>query len=79
MRVFLVIYLGVLLTKSRPCWFVPCATQILLTEARVLGLGPRFMSIYVPKLAVSSSLGHLCFYLLSFYNSLLNSISIKLS
>ena len=27
--------------------------QILLSEARVLGLGPRFMSIYVQKLAVS--------------------------
>lgn len=29
-------------------------SQILLSEARVLGLGPRFMSIYVQKLAVSA-------------------------
>lgn len=74
MCVFLVIYLEVLLIKSLPCWFVPCATQILLTEARVLGLGPRFMSIYVPQLSVSSSLASVHFYLLSFYNSFLNVI-----
>lgn len=30
--------------------------QILFSEARVLGLGPRFMSIYITKLAVSSML-----------------------
>lgn len=29
--------------------------QVLLSEAKVLGLGPRFMSIYIHKLAVSSS------------------------
>ena len=34
--------------------------QILLSEARVLGLGPRFMSIYIHKLAVS------CYLLLIF-------------
>lgn len=28
-------------------------TQILLSEARVLGVGPKFMSIYIHKLAVS--------------------------
>lgn len=30
--------------------------QILFSEARVMGLGPRFMSIYIQKLAVSSFL-----------------------
>lgn len=30
--------------------------QVLLSEARVMGLGPRFMSIYIHKLAVSSFL-----------------------
>lgn len=34
--------------------------QVLLSEARVLGLGPRFMSIYVQKLAVSSGLPLQC-------------------
>ncbi|KAF7114273.1 hypothetical protein RHSIM_RhsimUnG0094900 [Rhododendron simsii] len=33
-------------------WFLLRKKEILLTEARVLGLGPRFMSIYVPKLAI---------------------------
>lgn len=33
--------------------------QILFSEARVLGLGPRFMSIYIQKLAVSC-FGLLC-------------------
>lgn len=28
--------------------------QVLFSEARVLGLGPRFMSIYIQKFAVSS-------------------------
>ena len=28
--------------------------QVLFSEARVLGLGPRFMSIYVQKLGVST-------------------------
>lgn len=27
--------------------------QILFSDARVLGLGPRFMSVYIQKLAVS--------------------------
>lgn len=27
--------------------------QILLSEARVLALGPKFMSVYIPKIAVS--------------------------
>lgn len=27
--------------------------QILYSDARVLGLGPRFMSLYIQKLAVS--------------------------
>ena len=27
--------------------------QILLSDARVLGLGPKFMSVYIQKLAVS--------------------------
>jgi hypothetical protein len=26
--------------------------QVLVANARVLGLGPKFMSVYVPKLAV---------------------------
>ncbi|GFS29599.1 ribonuclease II/R family protein [Actinidia rufa] len=33
-------------------WFLLKKKEILLTEARVLGLGPRFMSIYVHKLAI---------------------------
>ncbi|XP_028085092.1 DIS3-like exonuclease 2 isoform X1 [Camellia sinensis] len=33
-------------------WFVLKKKKILLTEARVLGLGPRSMSIYVHKLAI---------------------------
>ena len=27
--------------------------QVLFSDARVLGLGPRFMSLYIQKLAVS--------------------------
>lgn len=30
-----------------------CFPQILLSDARVLGLGPKFMSLYIQKLAVS--------------------------
>lgn len=33
-------------------WLILKKKQILLTEARVLTLGPRFMSIYVPRLAI---------------------------
>ncbi|XAR55591.1 Exoribonuclease II [Bertholletia excelsa] len=33
-------------------WVLLKKKEILLTEARVLGLGPRFMSIYVQKLAI---------------------------
>lgn len=29
--------------------------QVLLSEARVLALGPRFMTVYIEKLAVRSS------------------------
>lgn len=32
-------------------WFLLKKKQILLSEARVLGLGPKFMSVYVHKLA----------------------------
>ncbi|XP_027330539.1 DIS3-like exonuclease 2 isoform X2 [Abrus precatorius] len=35
-------------------WFLLKKKEVLLSEARILGLGPRFMSIYVQKLAVSS-------------------------
>jgi hypothetical protein len=28
--------------------------QVVVCNARVLGLGPRFMSVYVPKLAVQN-------------------------
>ncbi|GKV37650.1 hypothetical protein SLEP1_g45650 [Rubroshorea leprosula] len=33
-------------------WFLLKKKEILLSEARVLGLGPKFMSIYVHKLAI---------------------------
>ncbi|XP_057974717.1 DIS3-like exonuclease 2 isoform X2 [Malania oleifera] len=33
-------------------WIFLKKKGILLSEARVLGLGPRFMSIYIPKLAI---------------------------
>ncbi|XP_052204958.1 DIS3-like exonuclease 2 isoform X2 [Diospyros lotus] len=33
-------------------WFLLKKKEIFLTEARVLGLGPRFMSIYVQKFAI---------------------------
>ncbi|KAL6984402.1 hypothetical protein U1Q18_017779, partial [Sarracenia purpurea var. burkii] len=33
-------------------WFLLKKKEILLTEARVLGLGPRFMSVYVQMLAI---------------------------
>lgn len=33
---------------------VSSIVQVLLSEARILGLGPRFMSIYIQKLAVSN-------------------------
>ncbi|GMP79331.1 hypothetical protein CsSME_00034919 [Camellia sinensis var. sinensis] len=33
-------------------WFLLKKKEIILSEARVLGLGPRFMSIYVHKLAI---------------------------
>ncbi|OMO62608.1 Ribonuclease II/R [Corchorus capsularis] len=33
-------------------WVFLKKTEILLSDARVLGLGPRFMSVYIPKLAI---------------------------
>lgn len=30
--------------------------QFVVSEARVLGLGPRFMSVYIPKFGVSTLL-----------------------
>ncbi|KZV35118.1 hypothetical protein F511_20211 [Dorcoceras hygrometricum] len=33
-------------------WFFLKKKEILYSEARVLGLGPRFMSMYIPKLAI---------------------------
>lgn len=33
-------------------WFILKKDKILLTEARVLALGPRFMTIYIPRLAI---------------------------
>ncbi|GKU87678.1 hypothetical protein SLEP1_g2040 [Rubroshorea leprosula] len=33
-------------------WFLLKKREILLSEARVLGLGPKFMSIYIHKLAI---------------------------
>ncbi|KAK4490107.1 hypothetical protein RD792_000764 [Penstemon davidsonii] len=33
-------------------WVLLKKKEILYSEARVLGLGPRFMSIYIPKLAI---------------------------
>ncbi|XP_010063360.2 DIS3-like exonuclease 2 isoform X1 [Eucalyptus grandis] len=33
-------------------WVLLKEKQILITEARVLGLGPRFMSLYIPTLAI---------------------------
>ncbi|KAK9023579.1 hypothetical protein V6N11_003794 [Hibiscus sabdariffa] len=33
-------------------WFLLKRREILLSDARVLGLGPRFMSVYIQKLAI---------------------------
>ncbi|XP_017430485.1 DIS3-like exonuclease 2 isoform X4 [Vigna angularis] len=33
-------------------WFLLKKKEVLLSEARVMGLGPRFMSIYIQKLAI---------------------------
>ncbi|KAG4382809.1 hypothetical protein AAZX31_14G152500 [Glycine max] len=33
-------------------WFLLKKKEVLLSEARILGLGPRFMSIYIQKLAI---------------------------
>ncbi|KAK7321038.1 hypothetical protein VNO77_31146 [Canavalia gladiata] len=33
-------------------WFLLKKKEVLLSEARILGIGPRFMSIYVQKLAI---------------------------
>ncbi|CAK8537416.1 unnamed protein product [Lathyrus sativus] len=33
-------------------WFILKQQKVLLSEARILGLGPKFMSIYIQKLAV---------------------------
>ncbi|XP_061341904.1 DIS3-like exonuclease 2 [Gastrolobium bilobum] len=33
-------------------WFLLKKKEVLLSEARILGLGPKFMSIYVQKLAI---------------------------
>ncbi|CAK8542782.1 unnamed protein product [Lathyrus sativus] len=33
-------------------WFILKQRKVLLSEARILGLGPKFMSIYIQKLAV---------------------------
>ncbi|KAK7301320.1 hypothetical protein RJT34_12181 [Clitoria ternatea] len=33
-------------------WFLLRKKEVLLSEARILGLGPRFMSIYIQKLAI---------------------------
>ncbi|XP_030442632.1 DIS3-like exonuclease 2 isoform X1 [Syzygium oleosum] len=33
-------------------WVLLKKKQVLITEARVLGLGPRFMSLYIPTLAI---------------------------
>jgi hypothetical protein len=47
------------------------ALQVLLSDARVLGLGPRFMSIYIHKLAVSISTYILSTVLTRLHNGLL--------
>ncbi|TKY56187.1 DIS3 exonuclease 2 [Spatholobus suberectus] len=33
-------------------WFLLKKKEVLLSEARIMGLGPRFMSIYIQKLAI---------------------------
>lgn len=45
--------------------------QVLLSDARVLGLGPRFMSIYIRKLAVSISTYILAIVLTRLHNCLI--------
>lgn len=55
------------------CFMCASLLQVLLSEARVLALGPKFMSIYVPQLTVSTGPADLHVIYLSLYLAIYDS------
>lgn len=54
-RTFILVHYQICTDENSPLIIhVLSSMQVLFSEARVMGLGPRFMSLYIHKLAVSS-------------------------